>query len=113
MKKKNPCPSCCHNLKVFQAKTKSLEAEKAKSEKLREDLWYECGALRTKNEQLLNENFELRGQIRDVSWKPTQLQIDIEKVRNPKLGHLLDDMYSHFHSISGLGLPQKRRKHPN
>ena len=112
MKKKNPCASCCHNLKVFQAKIKSLETKQAKSERLREDIWYECGDLRSKNQELLNENFELKNQIRDVSWKPTQLQIDVEKIRNPKLGHLLDDIYSHFHPISGLGLPRKTHEHP-
>lgn len=109
MRKKNPCPSCCHNLKVFQSKVKFLEKKQAKSEKLQEEIWYECGALRTKNQKILDENFELKCQIRDVSWKPTQIQIDIEKVRNPKLGYLLDDTYSHFHPISGLGLPQKRQ----
>lgn len=111
LKKKSPCPSCCQNLKVFQAKVKFLEEKNAKNENLREDIWYECVALRSKNQELLDENFELRGQIRDVSWKPTQRQIDIEKIRNPMLGNILHDTYSHVHSISGLGLPQKHTKH--
>ena len=113
MKKKNPCPSCCQNLRVFQDKIKVLEAKQAKGEKFREDIWYECSALQSKNQELFDENFELKNQIRDISWKPTQLQIDIEKVRNPRLGHLLEDIYSHFHPISSLGLPQKRHKLPN
>lgn len=112
MKKKNPCPTCCQNLKVFQDRVKFLEARAAKAEKMKDEIWYENAALRSKNQVIWEENQELRAQIRDVSWKPTQIQIDIEKVRNPKLGYLLDDIYSHFHPISDLGLRQKRHAPP-
>jgi hypothetical protein len=92
---------------VFRDKTKFLEEKQAKIENLREDLWYECGNLRSRNNELLAENFELRTQIKYVSWKPTQLQIDIEKIQNPRLGYVLDEAYSHLHPIKGLGLPFK------
>lgn len=111
--KKNPWPSCCQNLKAFQDKIKSLDARATKAEKMKDEIWYECGALRSKNQGLWEENQELRLQLRDLSWKPSQMQIDIEKMRNPRLGEALDYFYSHHHPIADLGLLQKRSNHPN
>jgi hypothetical protein len=64
---------------VFRSKTKFLEEKQAKNENLREDIRCECGNLRSRNHELLAENFELRAQIKDVSWKPTQLRSILRK----------------------------------
>ena len=87
---------------------KASETKLEKVDKQREELYYSGVSHLNGIKKLQEENCELRSQIKDVSWKPSQLQIDIEKIRNPPLGHVLQNNYSHYHHIGGLGLPQEQ-----
>lgn len=113
MKKKNPCSSCCQNLKVFQAKIKALEVRAVTAEKSRDTFQLKNAELFDKMQVLSYENLDLKVQIREISWKPSQVQIDIEKIRNQPLGQALEYFYGHHHSIASLGLLQKRHRLSN
>lgn len=85
----------------------TLETKLEKSEKQREDLFYKNIENLDEIKKLREENQELKVQLRDISWKPSQIQIDIEKLRNPALGKALEHFYGYHHPILGLGLPQR------
>lgn len=83
MKKKNPCPSCCHNLKVFQAKAKSLEARALQSEKSRDSFQLKNAEIFDETRRLSYENMELKAQVRELSWRSTQLGSLVSQVYAP------------------------------
>ena len=83
MKKKNPCPNCCQNLKVFQAKTKALETKALHAERSRDTFQLKAAELVDKNQLLFTEILELKATVRELSWKPTILGSMVAQVAKP------------------------------
>lgn len=78
-KKRNPCPSCCHNLKVFQAKVKASEARAIKAEQSRDKLILKNAGLVEKIQIQFDEIQELKFKVREMSWQPSHLQQLLDK----------------------------------
>ncbi len=83
LKKKNPCPTCCQNLKVFQSKVKSLEARAMHAESSRDTFQLKAAELFEKLQQQVEENHQLKAQVRELSWKPGKLGTLVQQVQLP------------------------------
>ena len=71
LRKKTPCPSCCQNLKAFQAKVKVLEVKMCHLEKSRDTHMSKCIELAEKNQRLSERNLEFRDKLGEMEWKLT------------------------------------------
>ena len=80
LKEKNPCPTCCQNLKHFQGRVKSLEARSFQAEQSRDSFQLKNIELFEKYQLIFGENQELKAKLRDLTWKPTVLESMVAQV---------------------------------
>ena len=81
LKKKNPCPTCCQNLKHFQGTIKSLEARSFQAEQSRDSFQIKNIEIFEKYQLIFEENQELKAKLRNLTWKPTVLESMVAQVQ--------------------------------
>ena len=84
MRKKNPCPSCCRNLKYFQDKTKALEARALQAESSRDNFQLENGRLFEKVQYQFEKIEELTTEVKELRYSPARLEAAISKIYIPE-----------------------------
>lgn len=81
LKKKNPCPTCCQDLKHFQGRIKSLEARSFQAEQSRDSFQLKNIDIFEKYQLIFEENQELKAKLRNLTWKPTVLESMVAQVQ--------------------------------
>jgi len=69
MKKKNPCPTCTHNLKVSKAKAEEYEKKLEIKEKAMESFASQKLELIERNKVLSERNADLLDKSRSLEWE--------------------------------------------